>query len=255
VKRIHWVEFEDLKWFPSLLRDYQTDVLEATMRRLGLYNQCRPLLDELINTAEDGQVLDLCSGGGGPWPAWSATLPVGTRVVLSDLYPNRRAFQRIAVSHPNIQHFALPLDVCHVPQHLPGTRTLFTALHHLQPQSVQQLLHDCAHQGKPLAAFDFNQRSLLHVALVAVTSGLLCWLLTPTLRPFRWSRLFLTYLVPVIPALVCWDGIVSQLRSYTLEELRGFVQHAQVPGYTWRVGRVGWLGPLGVNYLIGRPSL
>lgn len=254
MKRIHWVEFEDLNWFPALLRDYQTDVLEATMRHLGLYNRCRPLLEELTTTLEDGQVLDLCSGGGGPWPAWSPRLPKGTRVTLSDLYPNLPAFERIGREHPNLQHYDQPLDVCHIPEHMPGTRTLFTALHHLQPGSVQQLLFDCARQRKPLAAFDFNQRSLPQLALIALTSCLLCWLLTPTLRPFRWSRLFLTYLLPVIPALVCWDGIVSQLRAYTLDELRSFTTQAQVEGYSWRVGRVGGLGPLGVNYLIGRPS-
>jgi hypothetical protein len=39
--------------------------------------------------------------------------------------------------------------------------------------------------------------------------------LTPAIRPFRWSRLFWTYLVPVIPASILFDSVVSLFRIYT----------------------------------------
>ncbi len=63
--------------------------------------------------------------------------------------------------------------------------------------------------------------------------------LTPFIRPFRWSRLALTYGMPVIPALSLFDGIVSQLR----------------PGYRWDVGTVKHpLLPGKVSYLLGLPT-
>ena len=43
--------------------------------------------------------------------------------------------------------------------------------------------------------------------------------LTPAVRPFRWSRLFWTYLVPVLPPPILFDGVVSCLRVYTPEEM------------------------------------
>jgi hypothetical protein len=43
--------------------------------------------------------------------------------------------------------------------------------------------------------------------------------LTPAVRPFRWSRLFWTYLVPVLPAAILFDGVVSTLRVYTPDEM------------------------------------
>jgi hypothetical protein len=36
---------------------------------------------------------------------------------------------------------------------------------------------------------------------------------TPWIRPFRWSRLLWTYVVPIIPAVLLFDGIVSCLRT------------------------------------------
>ena len=71
----------------------------------------------------------------------------------------------------------------------------------------------------------------------------------PLVRPFRWSRVLLTYVLPVIPLLVGWDGTVSALRAYTPEELLALA--ASVPGaehYSWDAGRAG-----AALYLTGMP--
>ena len=52
------------------------------------------------------------------------------------------------------------------------------------------------------------------------------WLMTPFMRPFRWSRLLLTYPLPLVPLTCLWDGIVSQLRAYTADELVELVRRA-----------------------------
>jgi len=38
-------------------------------------------------------------------------------------------------------------------------------------------------------------------------------------RPFRWSRLFWTYLIPLVPLVTLFDGLVSCLRTYSVQEL------------------------------------
>ena len=79
---------------------------------------------------------------------------------------------------------------------------------------------------------------------------LFAWILTPRMRPFRWSRLLLTYLIPLIPLVVLWDGLVSCLRTRTPQELleltASFAEYDWVAGYA----RGSWLAPV---YLIGRP--
>jgi hypothetical protein len=61
---------------------------------------------------------------------------------------------------------------------------------------------------------------------------------TPAIRPFRWSRLFWTYLVPAVPAVVLFDGVVSCLRTYTPGELRALTRGLDADGY--RVGSCAW---------------
>jgi hypothetical protein len=76
----------------------------------------------------------------------------------------------------------------------------------------------------------------------------------PWILPFRWSRLAWTYLLPAIPLVVLWDGIVSCLRSYTVPELRALAAAAG-EGYAWEagVGRVPRL-PVPLTWLVGYPA-
>ncbi|NOT61867.1 MAG: class I SAM-dependent methyltransferase, partial [Acidobacteria bacterium] len=80
--------------------------------------------------------------------------------------------------------------------------------------------------------------------------------LTPFIRPFRWTRLLWTYLLPVVPLVVVFDGVVSVLRSYTVAELQAFAAELSGSGYEWDVGETaaqGWRAP--VTYLIGYPAV
>lgn len=78
---------------------------------------------------------------------------------------------------------------------------------------------------------------------------------TPKIRPFYWSRLFLTYLLPVIPLVVMIDGIVSCLRSYTTEELVEMTGSLTGAHYDWEIRKLGSpSSPLPIIYAIGFPS-
>ncbi len=75
------------------------------------------------------------------------------------------------------------------------------------------------------------------------------------IRPFRWSRLIFTYVLPAIPLLVLVDSIVSMLRIYSPRELREMV--GGVAGhepFEWDIGTQPVRGsPIGLTYLVGVP--
>jgi hypothetical protein len=102
--------------------------------------------------------------------------------------------------------------------------------------------------------FEALTRSPLALASI-LPSPLLVLLTTPFIRPFHWSRLFWTYLAPVVPAACLWDGLVSVLRIYSPEELQRLV--SEIPGsddFVWDIGRLPVPGaPVRITYLIGRP--
>ena len=53
---------------------------------------------------------------------------------------------------------------------------------------------------------------------------LIILLVTPAIRPLRLSRLIFTYLLPAIPIIGLFDGIVSCLRTYSPEEMRQLIK-------------------------------
>ena len=80
------------------------------------------------------------------------------------------------------------------------------------------------------------------------------WVLTPAIRPFRWSRLFWTYLLPVVPLAVIFDGVVSCLRIYTPEEMLALAREAGGEAYDWQAGVEHPAGsPVPIPNLIGIP--
>ena len=82
---------------------------------------------------------------------------------------------------------------------------------------------------------------------------LLVLLITPRIRPFSWARLVLTYLFPIVPLLILWDGLVSCLRTYRVAELRAMTADLD-DSYTWDAGEYRRRGMV-ITYLIGAPEL
>lgn len=81
------------------------------------------------------------------------------------------------------------------------------------------------------------------------------WIAMVQIRPFKLSRILLTYLLPVIPFVVTFDGMVSCLRTYSPSELLNLVNEPEFSGFQWKAGlvRKGAAAGFPVTCLIGLP--
>jgi hypothetical protein len=67
------------------------------------------------------------------------------------------------------------------------------------------------------------------------------------------DRILFTYLIPILPLFILWDGVISVLRTYTVEELNSMI--LQLKGndqFNWEVG-IAKGKPVEVGYLLGIP--
>ena len=256
---MHLFEFEDQRWLPIQIRDGITDFLQFAVDRSDLYKAFSARLSAAIRRYRPTRVVDLCSGGGGPWASLRKSVPdvaaARVKVHLTDYYPNQAAFRRLAHAHPRVfEYSAQPISALDVTRSLVGFRTLFSSFHHFAPHEAKGILADAVHKRQGIAIAESTQRHPLLIAYMLFTP-LLVLLSSPFQRPFRWSRLFWTYAVPAVPLAVMFDGIVSCLRTYNPQELMALVRSIQGhEAYEWQVGvdRIGRL-PVGVTYLIGVP--
>lgn len=256
MKRRHLVELEDLPWWPRVFRDGQTDYLATALRVTKTYSVMVSRLAAALRRSGATQIVDLCSGGGGPWldllPALRAN-GATVSLCLTDKYPNTAALAKVAEKIPGVRFEAESVSALDVPERLTGFRTVLAAFHHFRPADAQKILASAVRDGQGIAIFEFTSRTPLALGMILGTP-LAVWLLTPVIRPFRWSRLFWTYVVPVVPVAMMFDGLVSCLRIYTPNEMKAMAIDAGGEAFDWEAGIAYPPGSLiPIPYLIGTP--
>jgi hypothetical protein len=257
MRRLRLIEIHEQRWFPSELRTAVTDLLQFTLNLTRYDRAVAPLLQVALHTAETKCVVDLCSGGGGPWPdlldAMKSAEPVS--VCLTDKYPNCASFERIQASSQKRVTFATkPIDAEYVPSELLGFRTLFNSFHHFQDGHAEHVLADAVQNGQGVAVFEVPRRCPVTI-LATCLMALAAFLFLPFVRPFSFSLFAWTYLVPVLPFVMWFDGIVSCLRSHSLSELRELAGQPVMRSHEWWCGTLrAQTSMLPVTVLIGCPK-
>ena len=257
MKRLHLIEIEDQDWCPRTFRDATTDYLQFALAATKPYAVLIPILATTLQRTGTRQILDLCSRAAGLWPWLHPVLAetgVSVSVCLTDKYPNKEAFARLSsLTHQAISYHPQPVDAARVPGELPGFRTMFTAFHHFRPEQARAVLADAVYQRQGIGVFEAGQRSPLAIMLTLL-APLVLLVVTPLIRPFRWSRLLWTYLIPIVPMLMLFDGLVSCLRIYSVQELKDLAAGLGASNYHWEIGTVKSKStPVPITYLIGVP--
>jgi hypothetical protein len=258
--RVQLFEFEDLPWFPQVVRECMTDFLSFLGRRgRVMYASFAQRLAAALAATGDDTILDLCSGGGGPALTIAELMREQTqrplRVMLTDLYPNLPRLERARLEGlGRVEYRDAPVNATEVPESLRGFRLICNAFHHLPPAAARKCLADAVSHGQGIAVVEMVDRSA--TSLFGVTFGTSAVLaVTPFIKPLRLSRLLLTYLLPVVPLCTWWDGIVSCLRAYHPHELERLVSSLPKNDYTWEIGRLPVPNaPTSLIYLIGYRS-
>jgi hypothetical protein len=252
MQRQRWFEIHDQPWFPAFLRDRVTEALEAFWNANRTYHPIAARLREAVRRSGAERIVDLCSGGGGPWAGLYDDVADGggIAVCLTDFYPNALVLRRNAGAR--ITAWAESVDARHVPAELRGFRTIFSSFHHFDPEAARAMLADAFEQREGIAVFEGATRhawtllALTAVPFLAIRAAVVA-------RPFRWDRIFWSCVIPVVPAVLWFDGVLSCLRSYSIDDLRELTRGLEAPDYEWQVGEERG-GPVAIRYLIGTPT-
>jgi hypothetical protein len=255
-RRIDLNELEDHPSCPKFIRDFLTDMLSIGLDVANLYKPVFPLLGDLVDRTGSRQIIDLCSGAGGPWKNLSSYLEsrnLAVKVIFTDLYPNASLEQKASGLGKNFSVCTQSVNATNPPSKLKGMRIMFTAFHHFSEEDAKRILADAVQRNEPIAILDVPQRSITGI-LTTTLAALTIFVLTPFIRPFSFKRILFTYFVPIIPFAVLFDGIVSCLKAYTCDEMKALAEDAGSKNYEWVAGESrGRLNPLPITWLVGFP--
>ena len=248
--RLHLFEFNDQPWLPSVVRNALTAYLNAAYRSTPFGGIFAKRVATLLGAIGSNKIIDLCSGAGGPIAMVEAALKaegLSPEITMTDLFPNKTVIG-------TIPYWPQPVDARAVPPELKGTRTMFAGFHHFQPAGARQILRNAFDQRCPIGIFEVSARTPAGI-VGAFLIPFAVLLMTPKIRPLPAFQLVFTYLIPLLPLMIFWDGLVSQLRTYSPEEMKAMTADLEAPGYVWDCGTMRVPGtPLSVPYLTGRPA-
>lgn len=261
MKRIQLFEFEDLPWFPNLIRKCMTRLIVVMHRLLGTRDHLLALLRKVLPESGQNQIIDLCSGSGGPMlyafehlrkePGFE-----GLTLTMTDLYPNEEFAKEVNDrADPRLSFQKEPLDATQVGDKMKGLRTMVSSFHHMPPLLARRILLDAEKSRQPILIFEISDNSVpVWANFIAIPINfIMCLFVTPLVRPMTWQQLVFTYPLPIIPIAFAWDGAISNARTYTLKDMDELLDGLGEEGYQWEKKVIGTKRAK-MMYLWGRPT-
>lgn len=262
MKRLHIFEFEDLGWFPDWIRVLMVRYLNSFHRLIGSAPTIANLVARAMKQSSKTSVVDLCSGGGGVTLDFMELVRTqhgigNAKVTLTDLYPNQSAAAAInQQNNPLARYVTSSINAAEVDESITGTgvRTMVCCMHHMRPAVARSILKNAKDAREPIVVFEISDNSPpAFLWWLAIPFGIIMTLiLTPMIRPMTWQQIVFTYLVPILPIFIGWDGAVSNVRTYTESDLKELLQGLESDDYTWEIGKVKSKAGRQI-YLIGMP--
>lgn len=256
IPRLQLFEIMDQPWLPPALRALETDYLHGIIRLAKGFDPVAPLVAEALAASPARRVVDLCSGGAGPVLDFVRDGLLDAPVTLTDLFPHPATIARVAAEGGGrIVFHDAPVDARDVPAALAGVRTLFDGLHHFAPDDARAILADAARKGVPIVVAEGMHRSAKGL-VGALFVPLFVFFVTPLVKPRTVTRFLLTYVFPIAPMLIGFDGLVSCLRTYRSTELLAMTRDLGGDGsggYTWEAGEIASKGTT-ITWLRGLPK-
>lgn len=267
MKRIQLFEFEDFEWFPGVIRIGATNLIVVLHKIMGTAEIISELIVSLEKSSPFTQIVDLGSGSGGPMPdvinrVNEKTKSQAKKLILTDLHPNPDFVAEINKRKlPNVEYYGTSVDATHISEAPEGLKTMIASFHHMKPEIAKKILHSAKNNKEPILIYEIAKNTIpvllwaLFLPISLLILFVMALLLTPFVRPLKFSQLLFTYLIPLIPLLFAWDGQASLMRTYTFKDIESLIVQMEDDDYKWTIGDAKKADGKKVGYyIIGCPK-
>lgn len=188
----------------------------------------------------------------------------GVDFVMTDIHPHLRDWVKASKKSNNLYYVPSPIDAANAPRDLlsmAGTqeknkkifRLFSLSFHHFPDPLATRILHNTLTKSSGFAIFELQGRDLGSIFTVLGMFPLL-WAGSWWWFWGDWSLLFWTYVIPVVPFVLVFDGVISCLRVRREAEILKLMKEcgASMEGWKFETGREvhTWTGGM-MNYFIG----
>lgn len=221
-------ELEDYSWFPSVLRNFQTEFIGFVVSRFNIYDAFITHLKELPRHQQS--MTDLCSGSGEPAITIFTKSKCFSHLSLSDKYPGN-----VPATDARITYEMQSTDVLDMEFKKGTCYTMFNAFHHFKDEEKVGIVQHIQHSGSDAFIVEILEPNFIVLLKVLFATTIGSLVLTPLITPFSLKRLFFTYILPINILAITYDGIVSVCKSRTVKQYQDLFAESGQPVHVFRL--------------------
>lgn len=228
-------EFGDLSWIPGWYHVNLRKYLIFFYRVFGYFRLWVPATAAFIEHTQADAYVELGSGGGETLRLVVSELPpeliANRRFILTDIHPVPDFVERInREPGSSFVYFPEPVDASAIPEPLRHPRIFINSFHHFSPVEAHRILDSSLREGQAVLILEYVRNSPLGY-LSMLTGPLVVWLTLPFVvsRQQLPIMLVVTYLLPIFPLMMLWDGFVSCRRAYRQKSLQSMLADLPYP--------------------------
>lgn len=231
MKRKQVTQFMNRRWYPDLLKNLMFEFMSWFVGIVGAAKPFMPLIEEAIEKSGSKTLINLKQNTGAGFETVRPYLPDDISTLDIDFTPGS---------------FSADQD---------GIYVMINGFHQLNPGEARQILQTLAAQKKFTLILEGNNDSLRQIFGMTIIVPLTVILTAPFVKPFRFSRLIFSWVIPILPFITMIDGCLALLKLYNpddLNELTGSLENGS--GYNWQSGKADNGRGGKIIYLTGRPD-
>ncbi|OZV70130.1 hypothetical protein [Winogradskyella aurantia] len=226
MKRKNIRQITNTKWFPDFLTRCIHEFMTWFVHKVKAAKPFMPVLEEGLQHTDRIIVIDKKGGAG------FETLKVFLDEDIKIVHVDSDAFEANET----------------------GLYVSVNSFHQFDEDKAKSILKKVASKQQPIAILEGNNDSLWQVFGMTVIVPLTVILTAPFVKPFRFERLFFTYLIPILPLVTFLDGFIALFKLYAPDDLDELTATIDVENYMWRSGKMDNGRGGKIIYLIGHPQ-
>ncbi|KAH6679304.1 hypothetical protein B0J14DRAFT_294651 [Halenospora varia] len=189
----------------------------------------------------------------------SATGNGTVKFVLTDLHPHIPDWTEASKKSENLSFVSDSVDAANAPSSLNGGegkkifRLYNLAFHHFDDRLGSDILRNTIETADGFGIFELQERTISSLITI-FAMGLLMFAITPFYFWRSPGHLFFTYIIPIIPFVLVFDGYISSLRTRSAEEVQALMKEcgASCDGWSVKSGHEQHTFPTGyMTWVIG----
>lgn len=211
MRRRQITQIVNTQWCPAAIKRLLAEFLSWFVVKVNATKPFVPVIEKAMADAKTQHIVNIA-------------FPIGAGIETVQPY-----------LHPGYSIESIPFT-----GNIPPKTGLFlfvNAFHQLPVAAARQTLESIAQSRNPIVIVEGNNDSLWQLVGMTIIVPLTVIVTAPFVQPFRWSRILFTYVIPILPFFIVYDGCAALLKLYNPSDLNKLTSSLEHMNYQWTSGK------------------